>query len=112
MDISLCKNPERRVTAVSRTGFSMVRLRPCRMRSAVKVQKVSFSGTTSVQGRDFRVSGTTEGMAEHVSRYCRQLRVAFAVSLAFAALLRLKFGGMDGGGYHLKGNRRTVRPPQ
>lgn len=32
----------------------------------------------------------------------RQLRVAFAVSLAFAAPL-LRLVGMDGGGYHLKG---------
>ncbi|MEP8626039.1 DUF927 domain-containing protein [Enterobacter cloacae] len=99
--ISLCK-PERRVTCVSRTGWH----------GQVYVLQDEVSGegaegvilqTTSVQGRDFRVSGTTEEWREHVSRYCTgNSRVAFAVSLAFAAPL-LRLVGMDGGGYHLKG---------
>lgn len=99
--ISLCK-PERRVTCVSRTGWH----------GQVYVLQDEVSGegaegvilqTTSVQGRDFRVSGTTEEWRENVSRYCTgNSRVAFAVSLAFAAPL-LRLVGMDGGGYHLKG---------
>lgn len=94
--------PERRVTCVSRTGWH----------GQVYVLQDEVSGegaesvilqTTSVQGRDFRVSGTTEEWREHVSRYCTgNSRVAFAVSLAFAAPL-LRLVGMDGGGYHLKG---------
>ncbi|MEY5371168.1 DUF927 domain-containing protein, partial [Salmonella enterica subsp. enterica serovar Corvallis] len=66
--ISLCK-PERRVTCVSRTGWH----------GQVYVLQDEVSGegaegvilqTTSVQGRDFRVSGTTKEWREHVSRYC------------------------------------------
>lgn len=99
--ISLCK-PERRVTCVSRTGWH----------GQVYVLQDEVSGegadgvilqTTSVQGRDFRVSGSVDEWREHVSRFCTgNSRVAFAVSLAFAAPL-LRLVGMDGGGYHLKG---------
>ncbi|ECI4618952.1 alkaline-shock protein, partial [Salmonella enterica subsp. enterica] len=58
---------------------------------------------SSVQGRDFRVSGTSEDWRENIGRYCiNNARLAFAVSLAFAAPL-LKLVGIGGGGYHLKG---------
>lgn len=107
--ISLCK-PERRVTCVSRTGWH----------GQVYVLQDEVSGegaegvilqTTSVQGRDFRVSGTTEEWREHVSRYCTgNSRVAFAVSLAFAAPC---YGWLvwTAAAITSRGNRRTVRPP-
>ena len=99
--ISLCK-PERKVTCVNKTGWH----------GSVYVLQDDVIGegaegvilqTSSVQGRDFRVSGTLDEWREEVSRYCvGNSRVAFAVSLAFAAPL-LRLVGMDGGGYHLKG---------
>lgn len=107
--ISLCK-PERRVTCVSRTGWH----------GQVYVLQDEVSGegaegvilqTTSVQGRDFRVSGTTEEWREHVSRYCPgNSRVAFAVSLAFAAPCYVWLV-WTAAATTSRGNRRTVRPP-
>lgn len=99
--ISLCK-PERKVTCVTKTGWH----------GSVYVLQDEVIGigaesvilqTSSVQGRDFRTAGTLEDWREQVSRYCvGNGRVAFAVSLAFAAPL-LKLVGVGGGGYHLKG---------
>ena len=67
--------------------------------------------TASVQGKDFRVAGTLDDWQEQIGRYCvGNSRVAFAVSLAFAAPL-LRLVGMDGGGYHLRANPPTARPP-
>lgn len=67
--------------------------------------------TSSVQGRDFRTAGTLADWRDQVARYCvGNARVAFAVSLAFAAPL-LKAGRRRGGGYHLKGNRRMAKLP-
>ncbi|MGP2733768.1 DUF927 domain-containing protein [Serratia bockelmannii] len=99
--ISLCK-PERKVTCVTKTGWH----------GSVYVLQDEVIGigaesvilqTSSVQGRDFRQSGTLEEWREQIGRYCvGNGRVAFAVSLAFAAPL-LKLVGVGGGGYHLKG---------
>ncbi|EPB6108291.1 DUF927 domain-containing protein [Yersinia enterocolitica] len=99
--ISLCK-PERKVTCVNKTGWH----------GGVYVLQDEVIGegadgvilqTASVQGRDFRVAGSLDEWREHIGRYCiGNSRVAFAVSLAFAAPL-LRLVGMDGGGYHLKG---------
>lgn len=99
--ISLCK-PQRKVTCVNKTGWH----------GDVYVLQDEVIGegaeavilqTASVQGKDFRVAGTLEDWQEQVGRYCvGNSRVAFAVSLAFAAPL-LRLVGMDGGGYHLKG---------
>ncbi|EOC1067933.1 DUF927 domain-containing protein [Cronobacter malonaticus] len=99
--ISLCK-PDRKVTCVNKTGWH----------GGVYVLQDEVIGrdaqsvilqTSSVQGRDFRVNGTAEEWREQISRYCvGNARVAFAVSLAFAAPL-LQLVGMSGGGYHLKG---------
>lgn len=99
--ISLCK-PDRKVTCVNKTGWH----------GGVYVLQDEVIGrdaqsvilqTSSVQGRDFRVSGTAEEWREHIGRYCvENARLAFAVSLAFAAPL-LKLAGISGGGYHLKG---------
>ncbi|GDX04840.1 DUF927 domain-containing protein [Buttiauxella sp. A111] len=99
--ISLCK-PERKVTCVNKTGWH----------GGVYVLQDEVIGkgaesvilqTSSVQGRDFRVMGTTEEWRQQISRYCvGNARVAFAVSLAFAAPL-LRMVGVGGGGYHLKG---------
>ncbi|HCB1446080.1 TPA: DUF927 domain-containing protein, partial [Serratia marcescens] len=99
--ISLCK-PERKVTCVNKTGWH----------GDVYVLQDEVIGdgaeavilqTASVQGKDFRVAGTLNDWQEQIGRYCvGNSRVAFAVSLAFAAPL-LRLVGMDGGGYHLKG---------
>lgn len=99
--ISLCK-PDRKVTCVNKTGWH----------GGVYVLQDEVIGreaqsvilqTSSVQGRDFRVSGTSEDWRENIGRYCiKNARLAFAVSLAFAAPL-LKLVGIGGGGYHLKG---------
>lgn len=52
---------------------------------------------------DFRVSGTAAEWAQHVGRYCAgNSRLVFCVSLALAAPL-LNLIGVNGGGYHLKG---------
>ncbi|RSB59829.1 DUF927 domain-containing protein [Atlantibacter subterranea] len=99
--ISLCK-PENKVTCVNRTGWH----------GGVYVLQDEVIGrdarsvilqTSSVQGRDFRVNGTSEEWREHIARFCTgNARLAFSVSLAFAAPL-LQLVGMGGGGYHLKG---------
>ncbi|WP_423731452.1 DUF927 domain-containing protein [Hafnia paralvei] len=99
--ISLCR-PERKVTCVNKTGWH----------GGVYVLQDEVIGkgaesvilqTSSVQGRDFRVSGTADEWRQEIGRYCvGNARVAFAVSLAFAAPL-LKLVGVSGGGYHLKG---------
>jgi len=99
--ISLCK-PERKVTCVNKTGWH----------GSVYVLQDEVIGegaegvilqTASVQGKDFRVAGDVQAWQEMIGRYCTgNSRVAFAVSLAFAAPL-LRLVGMDGGGYHLKG---------
>lgn len=99
--ISLCK-PDRKVTCVNKTGWH----------GGVYVLQDEVIGrdaqsvilqTSSVQGRDFRVSGTTEEWRDQIGRYCiGNARVAFSVSLAFASPL-LRLVGMSGGGYHLKG---------
>ncbi|MGM3175243.1 DUF927 domain-containing protein [Dickeya lacustris] len=99
--ISLCK-PDRKVTCVDKTGWH----------GAVYVLQDEVIGdeadtvilqTACVQGRDFRTAGSLADWREQVARYCvGNARVAFAVSLAFAAPL-LKLAGVGGGGYHLKG---------
>lgn len=99
--ISLCK-PDRKVTCVNKTGWH----------GGVYVLQDEVIGrdaqsvilqTSSVQGRDFRVNGTTEEWREQIGSFCiGNARVAFAVSLAFASPL-LSLVGMSGGGYHLKG---------
>jgi len=99
--ISLCK-PERKVTCVNKTGWH----------GSVYVLQDEVIGegaegvilqTASVQGKDFRLAGSLDEWRDYIGRYCiGNPRVAFAVSLAFAAPL-LRLVGMDGGGYHLKG---------
>nr|WP_172960882.1 DUF927 domain-containing protein [Phytobacter sp. SCO41] len=99
--ISLCK-PENKVTCVNKTGWH----------GGVYVLQDEVIGrdarsvilqTSSVQGRDFRVNGTSDDWRQHIGRYCvGNARLAFSVSLSFAAPL-LQLVGMGGGGYHLKG---------
>lgn len=99
--ISLCK-PENKVTCVNKTGWH----------GSVYVLQDEVIGrdarsvilqTSSVQGRDFRVSGTSQEWRGYIGRYCTgNARLAFSVSLAFASPL-LQLVGMSGGGYHLKG---------
>ncbi|CDH00938.1 DUF927 domain-containing protein [Xenorhabdus bovienii] len=99
--ISLCR-PEKKVTCVNKTGWHG--------NVYVLQDEVVGSGadsvilqTSSVQGKDFRVSGTSEEWREHIGKYCvGNARLAFSVSLAFASSL-LKLVGVGGGGYHLKG---------
>lgn len=99
--ISLCR-PERKVTCVNKTGWHG--------NVYVLQDEVVGNGadsvilqTSSVQGKDFRVSGTSEQWREHIGKYCvGNARLAFSVSLAFASPL-LRLVGVGGGGYHLKG---------
>ncbi|MBG3013104.1 DUF927 domain-containing protein [Proteus mirabilis] len=99
--ISLCR-PERKVTCVNKTGWHG--------NVYVLQDEVVGNGadsvilqTSSVQGKDFRVSGTSEQWREHIGKYCvGNARLAFSVSLAFASPL-LRLAGVGGGGYHLKG---------
>ncbi|MGF7480577.1 DUF927 domain-containing protein [Providencia sp. SP181] len=99
--ISLCR-PEKKVTCVNKTGWH----------GNVYVLQDEVVGTgadsvilqtSSVQGKDFRVAGTSDEWREHIGKYCvGNARLAFSVSLAFASSL-LKLVGVGGGGYHLKG---------
>ncbi|MDC9750978.1 DUF927 domain-containing protein [Proteus mirabilis] len=99
--ISLCR-PERKVTCVNKTGWHG--------NVYVLQDEVVGNGadsvilqTSSVQGKDFRVSGTSKQWREHIGKYCvGNARLAFSVSLAFASPL-LRLAGVGGGGYHLKG---------
>uniref|UniRef100_UPI001F433152 DUF927 domain-containing protein n=1 Tax=Proteus terrae TaxID=1574161 RepID=UPI001F433152 len=99
--ISLCR-PERKVTCVNKTGWHG--------NVYVLQDEVVGNGadsvilqTSSVQGKDFRVSGTSEQWREHIGKYCvGNARLAFSVSLAFASPL-LRLVSVGGGGYHLKG---------
>ncbi|HCU0915107.1 TPA: DUF927 domain-containing protein [Proteus mirabilis] len=99
--ISLCR-PERKVTCVNKTGWHG--------NVYVLQDEVVGNGadsvilqTSRVQGKDFRVSGTSEQWREHIGKYCvGNARLAFSVSLAFASPL-LRLAGVGGGGYHLKG---------
>ncbi|UPK79879.1 DUF927 domain-containing protein [Proteus vulgaris] len=99
--ISLCR-PERKVTCVNKTGWHG--------NVYVLQDEVVGNGadsvilqTSSVQGKDFRVSGTSEQWREHIGKYCvGNARLTFSVSLAFASPL-LRLAGVGGGGYHLKG---------
>lgn len=99
--ISLCR-PERKVTCVNKTGWHG--------NVYVLQDEVVGNGadsvmlqTSSVQGKDFRVSGTSGQWREHIGKYCvGNARLAFSVSLAFASPL-LRLVGVGGGGYHLKG---------
>ncbi|HIE4545963.1 TPA: DUF927 domain-containing protein [Proteus mirabilis] len=99
--ISLCR-PERKVTCVNKTGWHG--------NVYVLQDEVVGNGadsvilqTSRVQGKDFRVSGTSEQWREHIGKYCvGNARLAFSVSLAFASPL-LRLVGVGGGGYHLKG---------
>lgn len=99
--IATCR-PVRKVTCVERTGWyggSYV------LNGEViggEAGSVIFQAARSSKN-DFRVSGDTREWMEHVGRYCAgNSRLAFCVSLAFAAPL-LTLLGMGGGGYHLKG---------
>lgn len=108
--ISLCR-PERKVTCVNKTGWHG--------NVYVLQDEVVGNGadsvilqTSSVQGKDFRVSGTSEQWREHIGKYCvGNARLTFSVSLAFASPL-LRLAGVGGGGYHLKVNPQTVKQPQ
>ncbi|VTM37711.1 DNA primase [Klebsiella quasipneumoniae] len=94
--------PVRKVTCVEKTGWyggSYV------LNGEViggEAGSVIFQAARSSKN-DFRVSGDTREWMRHVGRYCvGNSRLAFCVSLAFAAPL-LTLLGMGGGGYHLKG---------
>lgn len=59
--------------------------------------------TTSFQTQDYKLSGTLEEWRQHVGALCvGNSRLVFAVCCALAAPL-LRLVGLDGGGYHLKG---------
>lgn len=99
----LCQcHPERRVICVERTGWhGLAYVLPREVigpdADAVILQSAGFAGD------DFTKRGTLEQWRERVSALCvGNSRLAFAVSSAFAAPL-LSLVGMDGGGFHLKG---------
>ncbi|AGP47397.1 hypothetical protein SOD10_38130 [Serratia plymuthica] len=59
--------------------------------------------TSSYQTQDFKQAGDLDEWKQHIGALCAgNSRLAFAVSCALAAPL-LRLVGMDGGGYHLKG---------
>lgn len=60
--------------------------------------------TTESGNNHFRQQGTLQEWQQHIARYCQgNSRLAFAVSVAFAAPL-LDMLGTDGGGFNFKGN--------
>ncbi|RPH20561.1 DUF927 domain-containing protein, partial [Citrobacter youngae] len=59
--------------------------------------------TSSVQGRDFRVSGTSEDWRENISRYCHKECPSCLCGESGICCPLLKLVGIGGGGYHLKG---------
>lgn len=69
-------------------------------------ERVVFQ-SESAQENTFRVKGTAEQWRERVSLLCAgNSRLVFAVSAAFAGPL-LKPAGMEGGGFHMRGDGST-----
>ncbi|PWC12953.1 DUF927 domain-containing protein [Brenneria corticis] len=99
--IALAK-PQRAVTCVDRTGWhGHTYVLPDevigRDSEAVILQ------TSTYQTQDFKQAGTLDDWKQYIGAFCvGNSRLMFAVSCALAAPL-LRLIGMDGGGYHLKG---------
>lgn len=102
LDYIALSKPERTVICVNRTGWhenSYV------LPDAVigKNSNDVILQASSYQPPDFKLSGTLEDWKREIGSLCiGNSRLTFAVCCALAAPL-LKLVGMDGGGYHLKG---------
>ncbi|HBB8935540.1 DUF927 domain-containing protein [Escherichia coli] len=99
--IANCR-PVRKVVCVERTGWyedGYVLTDEVIGRNA---DDVIFQATRATKN-DFTVKGDTRQWVENIGRYCvGNSRLTFCVSLSFAAPL-LALLGMEGGGFHLKG---------
>lgn len=102
LDYIALSKPERTVVCVDRTGWHEHTYVLPDMVIGVDAEGVILQ-TSSYQTQDFKQSGTLEDWKQHIGALCEgNSRLAFAVSCALAAPL-LRLVGMDGGGYHLKG---------
>lgn len=102
LDYIALSKPQREVICVDHTGWHgrTYVLPDCTLgedSAAVILQ------TATYQTQDYKQAGTLEEWKKHIGALCAgNSRLAFAVSCALAAPL-LRLVGMDGGGYHLKG---------
>ncbi|WP_340574962.1 DUF927 domain-containing protein [Escherichia coli] len=99
--IANCR-PARKVVCVERTGWHDGAYVLTDEVIGKNASEVIFQ-TSRAQKNDFTVKGDTQSWVNAVGRYCvGNSRLTFCVSLAFAAPL-LSVMGMEGGGFHLKG---------
>lgn len=99
--IALAK-PQREVVCVDRTGWhGQAYVLPDEVIG--KDNESVILQTSTYQTQDFKHAGALDDWKENIGALCvGNSRLAFAVSCALAAPL-LRLVGMDGGGYHLKG---------
>lgn len=102
LDYVALSNPDRQVVCVGNTGWHE---KTYVLPDTVIGEKSSsvILQTSSYQTQDFKQSGTLEEWKTEIGALCvGNSRLAFSVCCALAAPL-LRLVGMDGGGYHLKG---------
>ncbi|MBL0551156.1 DUF927 domain-containing protein [Aeromonas caviae] len=94
--------PDRRVTCVERTGWHGCTYVLPGGNLGPDAESVILQ-TTGFVGSDFAISGTLDEWQQQIAALAiGNSRLVFALSLAFAAPL-LSLLGMEGGGFHLKG---------
>ncbi|WP_085445499.1 DUF927 domain-containing protein [Escherichia coli] len=99
--IANCR-PVRKVICVERTGWYEGAYVLTDEVIGKNASEVIFQ-TARAQKNDFTVKGDTRNWIDAIGRYCvGNSRLTFCVSLSFAAPL-LALLGMEGGGFHLKG---------
>lgn len=94
--------PDKRVTCVERTGWHGCTYVLQGSNLGPDAESVILQ-TTGFVGSDFAISGTLDEWQQQIAALAvGNSRLGFALSLAFAAPL-LSLLGMEGGGFHLKG---------
>lgn len=102
LDYIALSKPDRTVVCVDRTGWHEHTYVLPDTVIGVNAQSVILQ-TSSYQTMDFKQSGTLDEWRREIGALCvGNSRLAFSVCCALAAPL-LRLVGMDGGGYHLKG---------
>lgn len=99
--------PQARARCVNRVGWSAAAfILPDTPFGDTRGETVVFQAP-AVHDHAFRISGSLEEWQEHLARFCvGNSRLAFAVSLAFAAPM-LNLVGAESGGFHLVGASST-----
>lgn len=102
LDYIALSKPDRKVICVDRTGWHEHTYVLPDTVIGTDSQSVILQ-TSSYQTQDFKQSGSLEEWKQEIGALCAgNSRLAFSVSCALASPL-LRLVGMDGGGYHLKG---------